>query len=207
MSPTSTSSRPLRTAYADPGGSPCADQHRAGRQVDDQGRALEPVPRGVGERGQQRQPERSSSSVRAQGRGDGPLGRGVRRQDDGWPFVDDLLVLERGVDPAQRQGEHRDDQERDDGEHPAVVEDATAVAGVGSPMITTRIAMPRTPPSWRALETTADAVAYRPPGTAARAALPSRGRVAPTPMPLSTWPGIHSAQNAGSSPTRWWYQR
>ena len=62
--------------------------------------------------------------------------------------------------------------------------DATTVAGEGSPMMTTRIAMPRTPPSWRALEATADAVAYRPPGTAASVALPSRGRVAPTPMPL-----------------------
>ena len=60
--------------------------------------------------------------------------------------------------------------------------------------------MPSTPPSWRALETTADAVAYRPPGTAARLALPSSGRVAPTPMPLSTWPGSHSLQNAGSRP-------
>ena len=82
----------------------------------------------------------------------------------------------------------------------------TAVAGVGSPITATRTAMPRTPPSWRALDTAADAVAYRPPGTAARAALPRRGRVAPTPIPLSTWPGIHSAQKAGSRPTCWWYQ-
>ena len=37
--------------------------------------------------------------------------------------------------------------------------DATTVAGDGSPRITTRIAMPITPPSWRALEVTADAVA------------------------------------------------
>ena len=36
---------------------------------------------------------------------------------------------------------------------------ATAVAGVGSPRITTSTAMPSTPPSWRALDTTADAVA------------------------------------------------
>ena len=73
--------------------------------------------------------------------------------------------------------------------------------------MTTRTAIPSTPPTWRALDTTAEAVAYRPPGMAARAALPSSGSVAPTPMPLSTWPGIHSAQKAGSSPTIWWYQR
>ena len=51
------------------------------------------------------------------------------------------------------------DQERDDRQQPAVAEDGTAVAGVGSPMITTRTAMPSTPPSWRALDTTAEAVA------------------------------------------------
>ena len=67
--------------------------------------------------------------------------------------------------------------------------------------------MPSTPPSCRALELTAEAVAYRPPGTAARLALPRRGSVAPTPMPLSTWPGSHSLQKAGSRPTTWWYQR
>ena len=37
--------------------------------------------------------------------------------------------------------------------------DATTVAGEGSPRMTTRTAMPMTPPSWRALEATADAVA------------------------------------------------
>ena len=35
----------------------------------------------------------------------------------------------------------------------------TEVAGVGVPMITTSIAMPRTPPIWRVLEATAEAVA------------------------------------------------
>jgi hypothetical protein len=64
--------------------------------------------------------------------------------------------------------------------------ESTEVAGVGVPMMTTSRAIPRTPPIWRALDATADAVAYRPPGTAARVALPSSGRVIPTPIPLRT---------------------
>ncbi len=60
---------------------------------------------------------------------------------------------------------------------------STVEVGDGVPTMTTRIAMPSTAPIWRALEFTADAVANRPPGTAASAALPSTGRVAPTPMP------------------------
>ena len=63
---------------------------------------------------------------------------------------------------------------------------STFVAADGVPMMTTSTAMPRTPPIWRALELTADAVANRPPGTAPRAALPSTGSVAPTPMPERT---------------------
>ena len=85
--------------------------------------------------------------------------------------------------------------------------ESTTPALVGLPTMSTRIEIPSTPPSWRALETRADAVAYRPPGTAASAALPSSGRVAPTPIPESTWPGSHSAQKAGVTPTIWWYQR
>ena len=59
--------------------------------------------------------------------------------------------------------------------------ESTEVAGVGVPMMTTSRAMPRTPPICRVLEATADAVAYRPPGTAASVALPSSGRVMPDP--------------------------
>ncbi len=31
--------------------------------------------------------------------------------------------------------------------------------------------------------------------------------MAPTPIPLSTWPGSHSVRKAGWSPTSWTYQR
>ncbi len=92
-----------------------------------------------------------------------------------------------------------------DSSHPSWSE-ATTVCGVGTPTITTSTAMPITPPSWRALDTTADAVANCPPGTAAIAALPSTGRTAPAPMPLSTCPGSHWVRNAGSSPAREVYQ-
>jgi hypothetical protein len=43
--------------------------------------------------------------------------------------------------------------------HQPVRRSATDVAGVGVPRITTSSAMPRTPPSWRVLDTTAEAVA------------------------------------------------
>ena len=69
------------------------------------------------------------------------------------------------------------------------------------PMMMTRIAMPRTAPIWRALEFTADAVANRPPGTAASAALPNTGKVMPTPMPLRICPGNHPVQKFGVSGT------
>ena len=84
--------------------------------------------------------------------------------------------------------------------------ESTEVAGVGVPMMTTSRAMPRTPPICRVLDATADAVAYRPPGTAARVALPSSGRVMPTPIPLSTWPGSHWVRKAGVVPTWVAYQ-
>jgi len=83
---------------------------------------------------------------------------------------------------------------------------STVEVGDGVPTMTTRIAMPSTAPICRALEFTADAVANRPPGTAASAALPSTGRVAPTPMPLSTWPGSHAPQKSGVTSTRATYQ-
>jgi hypothetical protein len=69
-----------------------------------------------------------------------------------------------------------------------------------------RMAMPSTPPSWRALEFTAAAVAYLPAGTVASPPLVATGKVAPTPMPLMTWPGSHWPRKSGWSPTRVVYQ-
>ncbi len=66
--------------------------------------------------------------------------------------------------------------------------------------------MPSAAPICLALELTADAVANRPPGTAARAALPRTGSVAPTPMPDRIWPGIHAPQKSGVTSTRVAYQ-
>ena len=83
---------------------------------------------------------------------------------------------------------------------------STVVVADGVPMMTTRIAMPSTPPICRALELTADAVAKRPPGTAASAALPSTGSVAPTPMPDRIWPGSQAPQKSGVTSTRVTYQ-
>jgi hypothetical protein len=74
-------------------------------------------------------------------------------------------------------------------------------------MTTTRTAIPRTPPIWRTLELTADATAYLPPGTEVSAALPRMGKVAPTPIPLSTCPGSHCPRKLGSTPTATAYQR
>ena len=59
--------------------------------------------------------------------------------------------------------------------------ESTEVAGVGVPMMTTSRAMPRTPPICRVLEATAEAVAYRPPGTAASVALPEQRQGHPDP--------------------------
>ncbi len=83
---------------------------------------------------------------------------------------------------------------------------STTVSGVGVPTMATRIAMPSTAPICRALELTADAVANRPPGTAASAALPSTGSVAPTPMPEMIWPGSHAPRKSGVTSTRVRYQ-
>ena len=65
-----------------------------------------------------------------------------------------VLVLGADVDPAERAAASTATTTK------ATIEstqpscsDATTVAGVGSPRMTTRIAMPSTPPSWRALET------------------------------------------------------
>ena len=105
-------------------------------------------------------------------------------------------------------GEHGDDEERDDREHPAVAEGRDgAWPGWGRrgrrPAARCR-AHRRAGGRWtrRRMPWRSDR-----PGPRRARRCRAAGRVAPTPMPLSTWPGIHSAQNAGSSPTCWWYQR
>ena len=71
----------------------------------------------------------------------------------------------------------------------------------GLPTMMTRIAMPSTAPIWRALEFTAEAVANRPPGTAARAALPEhrqRHADADPAEHLSGEPGAEEIRRAGT---------
>ena len=54
-----------------------------------------------------------------------------------------------------------------------------------------------TAPSWRALDTTAEAVAYPPPGTASSAAAATTGSTMPTPIPEMTCPGSHCVRKWG----------
>jgi hypothetical protein len=66
--------------------------------------------------------------------------------------------------------------------------------------------MPSTPPSWRALELTADAVAYRPAGTVASPPPAATISVEPTPIPLAICAGSHWPRKSGRTPTFAAYQ-
>ena len=165
---TSTSRRPVRTTYADPGGSPSRISHVAGRR-----RSTHPggAPRaGAGRRSGS---AASSGSVGEVGRRprrgrrrDRPARPAGRQAHDGAgrsSATSSVVGRRRAAGPAAARARRRRGTRTIDSTQPSW-KAATAVAGVGSPRITTSIAMPSTPPSWRALDTTADAVAYRPPG-------------------------------------------
>jgi hypothetical protein len=65
----------------------------------------------------------------------------------------------------------------------------TSAGPAGWPSTVTRIATPRTMPTWRAIVTTPDPVAKRCGGTADTAALTSVGSARPTPVPVISMPG------------------
>ena len=64
-----------------------------------------------------------------------------------------------------------------------------ARAAAGWPSTVTRIATPRTMPTWRAIVTMPEPVANRCGGTAETAAPTRLGSVRPTPVPVSSMPG------------------
>ena len=203
-SPWTTSRRPLRSRYADPGGSPSRTSHS-------------PASRSSRPLASARATRASSESAATSGMSPRPIddavriGSGARNSasgssSSGEPCSTSSSSERAATLPIGRATSATRTNATIDSIQPSR-RAATTPGPVGLPTIRTRIETPSTPPSCRALETRADAVAYRPPGTAARAALPSSGRVAPTPMPDRTWPGSHSAQKAGSRPTIWWYQR
>src|SRR5215207_285144 len=59
-----------------------------------------------------------------------------------------------------------------------------ASSGLGVPRTATRMAMPRTAPSWREVEEIALPVAKRECGSSATAALPQAAKLRPTPVPV-----------------------
>ncbi len=143
-----TPSRPVALAH----------QVRAGRHVDQPRVVLEPTARLGGQRRHERDPAEVGGRRR-----DREAGRPLRGRVGGvhvrWVGVPVALGLRRRVDPAQRQRGGGDDEEGHDREHPAVAEGGHGGLRVGPPRTTTRTAMPSTPPSARALELIADAVA------------------------------------------------
>ena len=107
--------RPRRVALA--------DQPPPGRQVDDAGRA---PPAGCGPpSGSTRDSgssDRSTASAAPSAAGTAHSAGGVRCEHDRRPVVVDVLLRRGGPEPAQRQGDHGHDHERDDRQHPAVVQ-------------------------------------------------------------------------------------
>ncbi len=81
--------------------------------------------------------------------------------------------------------------------------DATAPSSDrGVPKITTRIATPNEPPTWRAVWFTALPTAKRSGWREDTAAAPSTGKVSPIPSPPSRVAGSHPVRYSGCGPTR-----
>ena len=151
----------VRTTNAEPGGSPCLISTVTGRQPDEPRGALEAVPSVLRERGEQRQVgEVDGVGASRAGRRTAQSAGGSGGSTTGGRSSATVLVLgdrrdaARGAAPAarrRRRPRSRAPSPRGASRRPW--------PGWGRRGSTTRMAMPSTPPSWRALDTTADAVA------------------------------------------------
>ncbi len=114
-----------------PGRVALGHQHGTGRQLDRTGRALQTTQGVRGQGGEQWQVGEVDGIVRAQPRRDRPVGRGIRREHHRGPLGDDVLVLDGRPDATERERQHGDDDERDDREHPALVQRRDDGGGAG----------------------------------------------------------------------------